>query len=182
MALKTETEYEDIFGDHLALLLGLDEETRNTFVRPMKQADGTRLARRLGNFLVGFTPNTDWIAYHVMFDDEFEEPYTLPDQSKIIAKRYVRVEYNFVGPNSANRLMTFKSMLYTLASSSKLISDKIVYQNIEQNTIDSDELINGQWYNRRVIAIKYLEEVEMDNPNGPVELVDNLEINVEKIE
>lgn len=181
MALKTEQEYEDLFGDHIALLLGLDTDTRNNNVRPMKQTDGTRVAKRLGNSLVGLTPNTDWVAYHIMFDDLFEEPYVLEDESKVITKRYILVDYAFYGPLAFNKLMQFKTMLYTQASKDELISDGIVYHNVEQDAIDVDEMYNEQWYNKRVMKIRFLEQIEIDNPNGTIEEVQDLEINLEKI-
>lgn len=181
MPLKTEQQYEDLFGDHIALVLGLDETNRNTYVRPMKQTDGTRAAERVGNFLVGLSPSTNWVAYHIMFDDSFEEPYVVEDESKIIAKRYILVDYAFYGPNAFNSLMQLKAMLYTQSSSNALISENIVYQNIEQDAIDLDELHGNQWYNKRVIKIRFLESIEIDNPSGPLEEVLDLKINLEKI-
>ena len=160
MANKTMQDYEDFFGELISILTGLDED-KNVF--PMKQANGVRLK--------GLKPDDDWCSFHPEFDQNHEEPYTQPTQDKVNVKRFIRVEYNFYGPNAANLALQFKSLHFTALVQEKLYLENMSKHQIYQNVIDLDEVSNGNWYTRRKLVIEYLEEIEIEFPAGVVEEV-----------
>ena len=178
MALKTEIQYEDLFGDLITALTGLDRATR---VRPMKQQRGTRVVERIGNLLKGLKASDNFCTYHVKFSEGFEEPFTTENQSKVYAKRFLRVEYNFYGPEAANNLLKMKQLHYTQKAADLLIINGIVYETVFQNAIDMDENYNGEWWTRRNFSINYLESVEIEFPAAAVEEVAQTEVIIEKI-
>lgn len=175
MALKTELEYEDLFGDLITLLTGLN---RDNNVRPMKQANGTRMAERIGSLLKGFTELSNFCTYHVKFGEQNEEPFTSENEDRVFSKRFLKVEYNFYGPNAANNALQFKQLHYTQKSFDELNKNNIVYSIARDNTLDMDQEFNSKWWTRRNIAINYLEDVEIEFPAAKVEEVLQTEVDI----
>lgn len=173
--LRTEQEYEDIFGDLIALLTGLD---RDKEVIPMKQKDGTRMTLRENGTIRGFKPSDNWCSFHVKFDTQFEEPRTVETQDKVFSKRNIVVDFNFYGVDAINNILKMKSLHYTEKAYELLIAEGICYESMLQNIIDLDMMVNGQWWLRRKMSINYLEEVEIEFPVGVVEEVDQTEVQV----
>lgn len=158
--MLTANQYEDLFGDFITLLTGLE---RNEYVRPMKQETGSRLVTRLGNTLKGLTVNDNFCVFHLTYDDIFEEPYTVQDQSKVVSKRFIRVEYNFYGPDSINNMIKLLKLHYTDKAHNFLLSPNgIVYESVIQSAIDLDEIFNSEWWTRRNAVIRYIQTVEVE--------------------